>query len=394
MTLPRERHYTMKGRSIARALAIISLFACSDSSGPGSASVTSLDIRSGDGQVAFAGAPVSQPVLIVPVDASGATVSGQTASFTVTSGGGVLASTTAQAGADGAIRLPAWTLGRSALPQTIQVSVGEATATVAAVVWTELEIDIRFFGETLTPDQRALYTDAIARIRAAVVGPLGTADLSGVGPAPCGISELPAPTGTTNGIVIYAGAKFLDGVDGALGYGGICNARSATDPRTAIGLIVMDMADINSTPRDMPIVALHELFHVLGFGYWQQRGLLTGYNTLSVAYTGAGGVAGCKAIGGVQTCASAVPVQNVVEAGANAHWRDQVFGTELMTASFKISPLLSVMTIRSLEDLGYVVNPLAADAYLIPSANGTLQTAPSRAAGWESTFQRPALPLP
>ena len=377
-----------------KALLIIALFAgCADSSGPGSNPVTGVDIR-GEGQVAFAGAVPSEPIFIIPVNSAGETVAGQTATFDVTAGGGRLASSTARAGADGAIQVPAWTLGRSVLPQTVRVSVGGVMANVTAVVRTELEVEVRFFGETLTPDQRAIYTDAIARIRAAVVGPLGTADLSGVGPGPCGFDELPAPTGATNGIVIYAGALFLDGVDGALGFGGPCDARSATDSRTAIGLIVLDMADINASPDDMRIVALHELFHVLGFGYWQERGLLTGYNTLTVGYTGAGGVAGCRAIGGVRTCASVVPVQNFAEPGAHSHWRDQVFGTELMTASFKSSPLLSVMTIRSLEDLGYVVNPLAADAYLIPSANGILQAAPSRAAGWESTFQRPALPLP
>jgi hypothetical protein len=40
-----------------------------------------------------------------------------------------------------------------------------------------------------------------------------------------------------------------------------------------------------------------------------------------------------------------------------------------MTSRFKTKPLLSAMTIRSLEDLGYVVNPLAADPYSIPAAN-------------------------
>ncbi len=338
---------------------------------------------------------MSEPIFIVPVDATGSVVAGQTARFDVSAGGGSLASSTAQAGADGAIQMPAWTLGAYALPQSVRVSVSGVMINVTAVVRTGLEFDVRFFGEALTDQQRTIYTDAIARVRAAVVGPLGTSDLSGVGPGPCGFSELPAPTGTTNGIVIYAGAEFLDGVDGILGYGRICNPRNATDSRTAVGAIVLDMADINLTPNDMRLVALHELFHVLGFGYWEERGLLTGYNTSGVAYIGAGGVAGCRAIGGVQTCASAVPVQNVGGGGErNSHWRDQVFGTELMTASWKASPRLSVMTIRSLEDLGYVVNPLAADRFQIPSISGIMHPAPSRASGWESTFQRPAFPLP
>jgi hypothetical protein len=65
-----------------------------------------------------------------------------------------------------------------------------------------------------------------------------------------------------------------------------------------------------------------------------------------------------------------VPVQNFGGPSiANTHWRDTVFGEELMTSRFKTKPLLSAMTIRSLEDLGYVVNPLAADPYGIPATN-------------------------
>ena len=146
------------------------------------------------------------------------------------------------------------------------------------------------------------------------------------------------------------------------------------------------MADINLTPNDMRIVALHEMIHMLGFGYWQERQLLTGFNTASVAYVGPDGVAGCRAVGGIKTCASAVPVQNVGGSGeADSHWRDSVFGEELMTASFKAKAALSVMTIRSLEDLGYVVNPLAADPYTIPSDNASSAGLRSvRSAGWES----------
>jgi hypothetical protein len=64
-----------------------------------------------------------------------------------------------------------------------------------------------------------------------------------------------------------------------------------------------------------------------------------------------------------------------------------------MTSSWKAAPRLSVMTIRSLEDLGYVINPLAADPFQIPSGSALVQTSSSRAAGWESTFQPPAVPV-
>ena len=222
--------------AIAGAVLLMTfLAACSDTSGPGAAAITSLQIESGDGQESLAGTTVPQNILIAPVDASGKKVTGQTATFVVTAGGGTLSSSTAKAGPDGTVTAPAWTLGRSAIPQTLAVSVGGVTSTVHALVHSDLKIDIRFFGEALTAAQQAIYTDAVARLRAIIVGPLPPADVSGVGPAPCGLSELPAPTGTTDGIIIYAGAKFLDGVDGLLGAAIPCFARSATDSRTAIG---------------------------------------------------------------------------------------------------------------------------------------------------------------
>jgi hypothetical protein len=260
------------------------------------------------------------------------------------------------------------------------------TTTVSAVVRSDLKIDVRFFGQSLSPDQQSIFTDAVARLRAIIVGSMPVADLDAVGPAPCGFSELAAPTGTTDAIIIYAGAQPIDGVKGLLGAAKPCFNRSATDSRTVIGAIILDINDMNVAPNDMRIVALHEMMHLLGFGLWEQRQLLTGVNTSSVAYVGPGGIAGCKAVGGVRTCASAVPVQSVgAPAITNSHWRDYVFGDELMTATFKTKPVLSVMTIRSLEDLGYVVNPLAADPYTIPSDN-LFSSAPSVApsAKWEA----------
>lgn len=368
------------------AIIVACVAACADSSAPGAGTIRQLQVQSGDGQEAFAGAAVSQPIVVVPVDANGRNVTGQSATFMVSAGDGTLASSTAHAAADGAITMPSWPLGRSNTPQTVDVAVGTVTTTVRALVRSDLKIDMRFFGETLTPAQQAIFTDAAARLRAVIVGSMPVVDLSGIGAAPCGVSELPAPTGTTDAIVIYAGAKFVDGINGLLGVGDLCYSRSATDARASIGVIVLDLADINYAPGDMRVVALHEMLHVLGFGSWNERQLLTGFNTSSVAYVGPGGIAGCRAVGGLRTCASSVPVQNIGGSGeANSHWRDAVFGEELMTAAFKARPVLSVMTIRSLEDLGYVVNPLAADPYTIPADNpGARAAIRVRDAGWES----------
>jgi hypothetical protein len=90
----------------------------------------------------------------------------------------------------------------------------------------------------------------------------------------------------------------------------------------------------------------------------------------------------------------------------NSHWDEFTFGNELMTGFLNhgTNPL-SVMTIRSLEDLGYVTNPAAADAY--PDAN-TVKTwnltssfrlngfssTPIQKTRWEKPLARYARSLP
>ena len=52
----------------------------------------------------------------------------------------------------------------------------------------------------------------------------------------------------------------------------------------------------------------------------------------------------------------------------DSHWREAVFGNELMTGFINqgVNPV-SRLTIASLADLGYQVNLEAADAYMLPS---------------------------
>ena len=63
-----------------------------------------------------------------------------------------------------------------------------------------------------------------------------------------------------------------------------------------------------------------------------------------------------------------VPVENRGGRGtADAHWRDAVFGTELMTGFVgRTGNPLSLMTIASLADLGYQVDRNAAEPYSLP----------------------------
>jgi hypothetical protein len=55
-----------------------------------------------------------------------------------------------------------------------------------------------------------------------------------------------------------------------------------------------------------------------------------------------------------------------------------------MTGYVNLGPMpLSAITVNSLGDMGYVVNPLAADPYRVPGAAASTNVVPLGGAGWE-----------
>jgi hypothetical protein len=141
------------------------------------------------------------------------------------------------------------------------------------------------------------------------------------------------------------------------------------------------------------------MMHVVGFGsFWHKadKNLLVNDSTPLVAYIGAGGIAGCKTFAPV-TCANSVPVEGS-RGGAGtlySHWDETTFNNELMTGFINsgTNPL-SVMTVRSFEDLGYVTNPAAADLYTPPAAtnlraNVVAASAALAAQAWEKPLAHP-----
>ncbi len=350
---------------------------CSDSSGPVKfGPLTTIAIKTGgNNQTALAGTVVPGPIILTPTDDQGRTIPGQAATFTVVAGGGTIENTTGTVNADGTITAPVWTLGKSAVPQQLQVTIAGRTQLISATVKTDYKIDVRVFGRPLTSPQLALFTNAAARIRALVTGKPPLVNGQGAQPSTAcgatGVADLTA-TDIIDGVLIYASIDSIDGKDSILAQSGPCYVRSDTDVRTAIGIMKFDSADINSlaTTGNLQEVITHEMLHVVGIGsFWDSlpgnKNLLINYGP-NVAYIGPGGIAGCKALGAVNTCATSVPVEGDQggDGTINSHWDEKTFGNELMTGFLNrgTNPL-SVMTIRSLEDLGYVTNPAAADAY-------------------------------
>jgi hypothetical protein len=133
-----------------------------------------------------------------------------------------------------------------------------------------------------------------------------------------------------------------------------------------------DMASMISNGTFLGVI-LHEMGHVLGIGtLWTTKGLLSGRGGSNPIFTGVQATAEYNSLFG--TTARGVPVENTGGSGTrDAHWRETVFGNELMTGW--VGPgnelPMSRITIASLADLGYTVNLAAADSYVPPA--GALQ---------------------
>ena len=271
------------------------------------------------------------------------------------------------------------------------------------------KIDLRFFGGATSASEQALFTNAAARIEQIVVGAPPVVDATGADPAKnCNATGVGIFSGTIDGIVIYASFDSIDGRGKILAQSGPCYIRqngALDDWRTSIGVMKFDTADVASLAAsgNLQEVITHEMLHVLGFGsFWDTTAanLLINYGT-NVSYIGAGGIAGCKSLGGLNTCASSVPVEGTQggDGTINSHWRESVFGNELMTGFINAGKNpLSIMTIRSLEDLGYTVDTTAADPYTraglnIRAAGSVADPSPTSGA-WEKPLPHRPIALP
>jgi hypothetical protein len=340
---------------------------------------------------AMAGSTLSSLVVRM-TDKYGNTVPNAAAGFNVVAGGGSLAPVASATRTDGAIAIPAWTLGKSAVPQTLHVDAGAFAKDVTVPIASDYTIDVRFFGGAMTDQQKAWFTNAASRISGAIVGDVPDVRVTNLdAAAACGIVGLPTLNETIDDIVIFASVQPIDGAGKILAESGPCVFRNPlTGGFSTIGVMLFDSADI-ATMASQGItqdVITHEMLHVVGIGtMWDAKNLLTGEGTPGVAYWGAAGIKGCVSSGGAVTCGSSVPVENNgVPGTTDSHWRESTFGNELMTGYVNVGVMpFSAITVGSLGDMGYQVNLLAADPYRIPGTGVSASVIPGFGAGetWE-----------
>jgi len=333
-------------------------------------------------QAAMAGTQVPVPPSVLVKDGQGNPIANATVSFSVIEGGGSLTNSVATTDASGVATVGSWTLGGVANPNTVQ-------ATVTGFGFTAANNSVLFkapgcqggggtgyaitlcFVTTMTTNQRSAFVNAAARWSTIITGDVSDIPIA-IAAGVCG-PLAPAVNMTIDDLLIFARIEPIDGVNGVLGSAAPCIIRSS-NKLPIIGQMRFDEADMANLEANGSLgnVILHEMGHVLGIGtIWNLLGLLAqpsiaGGSPLDTHFTGVNAIAGFDLIGGTTyTGGAKVPVENRFGAGTiNAHWRENVLLNELMTGFLNAGANpLSLVTVRSLEDLGYTVNESAADAF-------------------------------
>ncbi len=217
----------------------------------------------------------------------------------------------------------------------------------------DFNIEIRFMGG-LTASQRSVFNFAAARWSEIIVGDLPSVVVDGE---------------VIDDVLISAQGKSIDGRGNTLGMAGPRDLRHGTY-LPATGIMSFDTADLAGMEADGSLlhVITHEMGHVLGIGtVWDYHAYLQGEGSANPTFVGPKAMQEYGNLTGGNPPQS-VPVANTGGAGTrDAHWREGVFGHELMTGWIDsgMNPL-SRITIASLEDIGYEVNYAAADPYELP----------------------------
>jgi hypothetical protein len=346
-----------------------------------------ISVFAGNGQSALSGVAVPTPPAAQVVDAGGQPVPGVAVTFQVTRGGGTVTGGVKVTDANGLAAPDQWRLGPSGV-NTLDATVDAETlqgepATFAATTSPAaglFDIIVRYSG-TPSPAQVLAFAEAEVRWESLITSDLADAPAN-VPAGTCG-EGTPAINETIDDLIIFAFFKSIDGPGGLLAQAGPCllrdfnqNGDFEVGDLPGVGVMIFDTDDLDDIEQNGTLgpVALHEMGHVIGFGaLWRPEGLLADPslppdNGTDPHFTGARAITAFNSAGGSSYSGAKVPVENMGgPATADSHWRETVFGNELMTGFISFGPQpLSAITLQSFVAQGYTVNTSGADAYTLP----------------------------
>jgi hypothetical protein len=324
----------------------------------------------GDNQTASPGQPVAMPLTIQVNDGSGSPVADVAVTFAAT--GGTLGTTSASTGANGRASTGFTPVETGAQQVTATVVNTSLTTSFTETGVSPFAIELQFLS-AVTPAQMAAFAAARQRWESLIVGDLANVSVNAPADS-CGTGS-PAIRRTVDDLLILVTLTPLDGTGNVLGASAPCYIR-LQGRLPVVGLMRLDADDLDQlqTAGLLQTVILHEMAHVLGFGtIWTDLNLLADASPppgTDPHFTGAQATTAFNAVGGASYVASLkVPVENTGGPGTvDSHWRESVFGNELMTGSVNEVNPLSRVTVASMADLGYTVNLAAADPYTLAPA--------------------------
>lgn len=334
---------------------------------------TRLEKVAGDGQTAAPGQALPAPLTVQVTDAAGAPVAGATVVFSASPDSGTVLTGNATTGPDGRASTGFTVLALGAQQITATVANTALVTSFTATGASPFALELRF----LTPPtrtQREAFLAAQERWRSLVVGDLEDVRLDAPAES-CGPGS-PAVQRLVDDVLVLVALEEIDGPGGVLGSAGPCFVREPA-LQTALGLMRFDTADLDmlESAGILQSVILHEMGHVLGYGaVWPGLGLLADPSLSGGAdphFTGSQAILQFDAAGGTTYGGGLkVPVENTGGAGtADVHWRESVFGGELMTGFVNpgLNPL-SRISVAALADQGYQVNLAGADSFTLAAS--------------------------
>lgn len=182
--------------------------------------------------------------------------------------------------------------------------------------------------DTLSSVVRAAVMASLARIEPIIAAtPLAPVNMK-LNPGVCGLG-FPSTDRVVEGMEARLVIRTFDGPGGALGLTDVCAQK--TGGMSLLAGITIDASDIPSlaTSGNLVDVLTHELLHALGVGFFGPwSAFVLDRSVPDPRYGGVWGISAYQSLGGLD---ATVPVANGVGEAPGDHWRESVFGRELMT---------------------------------------------------------------